>query len=40
MGFNPYKRIRRNRTTRWGDILYVGAFLVILAALVAWAAAG
>lgn len=37
VGFNPYNRIRRNRTTRWGDVLYVGAFLVVLAALVVWA---
>lgn len=37
VGFNPYNRIRRNRTTRWGDVLYVGVFLAILVALVVWA---
>lgn len=39
MGFNPYNRIRRNRTTRWGDVLYVTSFVLIVAALVAWALA-
>lgn len=37
VGFNPYNRIRRNRTTRWGDVLYIGGFLAVLVALVVWA---
>jgi hypothetical protein len=39
MGFNPYQTIRRARMTRRGDIIYLVSFLVVLAALIAWAMA-
>lgn len=37
MGFNPYSRIRRNRMTRTGDLVFVGFFLALVIGLVVWA---
>jgi hypothetical protein len=36
VGFDPYRRIRRARMTRRGDILFLAGFLFLIAALVAW----
>jgi hypothetical protein len=40
MGFDPYRRIRRRRTTRWGDIAFFVGFMVVLAAALTWAFVG
>ena len=37
MGFNPYARIRRNRMTKRGDVVFVVSFLLIIVALFVWA---
>jgi hypothetical protein len=36
MGFDPYRRIRRARMTRRGDILFLAGFLVVVAGLMVW----
>jgi hypothetical protein len=40
MGFDPYRRIRRRRTTRRGDLLFLVGFLVVFAAALTWAFVG
>jgi len=40
MGFDPYRRIRRRRTTRRGDIIFFVGFLVLTAAVLTWAFVG
>jgi hypothetical protein len=40
MGFDPYRRIRRRRTTRRGDVLFLVAFLVLFGAALTWAFVG
>lgn len=37
VGFDPYRRIRRARLTKRGDILFLVTFLVVIAALLVWA---
>lgn len=37
MGFDPYRRLRRARMTRTGDIAFLVGFLLVLTALIAWA---
>ena len=37
VGFDPYKRIKRNRTTRRSDLIFVLTFATIIAALIVWA---
>jgi hypothetical protein len=38
VGFDPYRRIRRARTTRRGDLLFLGVFLALVVGLIVWAA--
>jgi hypothetical protein len=38
VGFDPYKRIRRARTTRRGDIMFLAGFIVLITAALVWAA--
>jgi hypothetical protein len=38
VGFDPYKRIRRARTTKRGDIMFLTGFLLLIAATLVWAA--
>jgi hypothetical protein len=40
MGFDPYRRIRRRRRTRRGDILFLVGFLVLFGAALTWAFIG
>lgn len=37
MGFDPTRRIRRNRTTRRGDLTFLIAFGLLFVALIVWA---
>jgi hypothetical protein len=37
VGFNPYSRIRRNRMTRRGDLIFVLSFMAVITALIVWA---
>jgi hypothetical protein len=37
VGFDPYRRIRRARMTRRGDVIFFTTFLVVTVALLAWA---
>jgi hypothetical protein len=37
VGFDPYKRIKRNRTTRRADLAFVLFFAAVIAALLVWA---
>jgi hypothetical protein len=37
VGFDPYKRIRRARMTRRGDLVFLATFLVVMIALIVWA---
>ena len=37
MGFDPYKRIKRNRTTRRSDLAFVLIFGAVIVALLVWA---
>jgi hypothetical protein len=37
VGFDPYSRIRRARMSRRGDLIFLGSFLVLIAALIVWA---
>lgn len=37
MGFDPYRRVRRARMTRRGDLVFLIGFLALLAGLVLWA---
>ena len=40
MGFDPYRRTRRRRMTRRGDILFLVAFVVLFGAALTWAFLG
>jgi hypothetical protein len=40
MGFDPYRRIKRRRTTRRGDIAFVVLFVLLFAAALTWAFVG
>jgi hypothetical protein len=40
VGFDPYRRIRRRRTTRRGDIAFVLLFAVLFGAVLTWAFLG
>jgi hypothetical protein len=37
VGFDPYRRVRRARTTRRGDLTFVIVFAVVIAAAIVWA---
>jgi hypothetical protein len=37
VGFDPYRRIRRARTTKRGDVVFVLVFAVIITAALVWA---
>jgi hypothetical protein len=37
VGFDPYRRIRRARMTRRGDLIFLGAFLALTVGLIVWA---
>jgi hypothetical protein len=37
MGFDPYRRIRRARMTRRGDLTFLVGFALLIAALLVWA---
>jgi hypothetical protein len=37
VGFDPYRRLRRARMTRTGDIVFLVGFLIVIVALVIWA---
>jgi len=37
VGFDPYRRVRRRRTTRRGDLVFVLGFAVLIAAVLLWA---
>jgi hypothetical protein len=36
VGFNPYAKIRRNRMTRRGDILFLATFFGLTIAALVW----
>jgi len=40
MGFDPYRRIRRRRRTRRGDILFLTFAVVLVVAALTWAFLG
>jgi hypothetical protein len=37
VGFDPYRRLRRSRMTKRGDLLFLGGFLFLTVALLVWA---
>jgi len=37
MGFDPYRRIRRRRRTRRGDVLFLTFAVILVAAALTWA---
>jgi hypothetical protein len=37
VGFDPYRRIRRARTTRRGDLVFLLSFTLVVVALLVWA---
>jgi hypothetical protein len=37
VGFDPYRRVRRARMTRRGDLMFLVGFAVVIAAALLWA---
>lgn len=37
VGFDPYRRIRRARTTRRGDLIFLLTFSLVIVGLLVWA---
>jgi hypothetical protein len=37
VGFDPYRRVRRRRMTRRGDLIFVIGFAILIIAVLVWA---